>query len=214
MTNAINARGTLKSDPVRNFRFLATFTPLGAAGTGKWNPNAEGLRVGFTSISGLNIATESIPYREGQYNTTVHQIPGQTTFSPITFQRGVVLGTRQHWDWMRMLFRVNDPQSVQLAPNNSFRADIEVQVLVHPVAYSTDTGFGSGVGNGLTTAGNDLTAMRFKIYNAWPTSVAYSDLNAGDNALLVEQLTVVHEGFDLNWASVNDGGVTTASGTF
>jgi phage tail-like protein len=42
--------------------------------------------------------------------------------------------------------------------------------------------------------------MRFEVYNAWPTSVAYSDLNAGDNALFVEQMTLVHEGFDVNWA--------------
>ena len=45
--------------------------------------------------------------------------------------------------------------------------------------------------------------MRFKVYNAWPTTVAYSDLNAGDNALYVEQMTLVHEGFDLNWGSVD-----------
>ena len=212
MTNAINARGTLKSDPVRNFRFVASFFPLGQKDANtQWDPEKPAGRVGFTSISGLNISTESIPYREGQYNTTVHQIPGQTTFSPITFQRGVVLGTRQHWDWMRMLFRVNDPKSAQINPKTSFRADIEVQVLVHPVAYSDDAGYGSNVtGNGTGTAERDLTAMRFRIYNAWPTSVAYSDLNAGDNALLVEQMTVVHEGFDLQWASVNDDAITGA----
>jgi phage tail-like protein len=43
--------------------------------------------------------------------------------------------------------------------------------------------------------------MRFKVYNAWPTAVAYSDLNAGDNAIFVEQMTLVHEGFDIKWAS-------------
>jgi len=206
MTRAINARGTLKSDPVRNFRFVAEFYPLGAKDANQWDPGEPAGRVGFTSVSGLNISTESIPYREGQYNTTVHQIPGQTTFSPITFQRGVVLGTRQHWDWMRMLFRVNDPVSKPIKPKSSFRSDIEVQVLVHPVAYSDlGRGYGSEVsGSGISAAEKDLTAMRFRIYNAWPTSVAYSDLNAGDNALLVEQLTVVHEGFDLKWASVDD----------
>jgi phage tail-like protein len=43
--------------------------------------------------------------------------------------------------------------------------------------------------------------MRIEVYNAWPTAVAYSDLNAGDNALLVEQMTLVHEGFNINWAA-------------
>jgi len=212
MTNAINARGTLKSDPIRNFRFVASFYPLGDKSTSQWKPDKPAGRVGFTSISGMNIATESIPYREGQYNTAVHQVPGQTTFSPITFQRGVVLGSQQHWDWMRMLFRVNDPTSTQIGAKSSFRADIEVAVLAHPVPYSTQDGrgYGQGVGTGTGTASKDLTAMRFRIYNAWPTSVAYSDLNAGDNALLVEQLTVVHEGFDVKWASVTDGNITSA----
>lgn len=208
---AINARGSLKSDPVRNFRFIAAFTPLGTTSDSQWDPGDPAGKVGFTSISGLNISTESIPYREGQYNTTVHQIPGQTTFSPITFQRGVVLGTQQHWDWMRMLFRVNDPTSVQIDPKSSFRADIEVTVLNHPVPYSTTTGYGTNVvNNGLGVAGDDNVAMRFKIYNAWPTSVAYSDLNAGDNALLVEQLTVVHEGFDVKWGNAQNNVLTSA----
>jgi phage tail-like protein len=42
--------------------------------------------------------------------------------------------------------------------------------------------------------------MRFNVYNCWITSVSYSDLNAGDNAIFVEQATLVHEGFDVNWA--------------
>ncbi|WP_461098498.1 phage tail protein, partial [Staphylococcus aureus] len=50
---------------------------------------------GFTSITGLAINTQSIPYREGGYNTTIHQIPGMTTFSPVTFQRGTITGNTQ-----------------------------------------------------------------------------------------------------------------------
>ena len=53
--------------------------------------------------------------------------------------------------------------------------------------------------------------MRFKVFNAWPTTVAYSDLNAGDNALYVEQMTLVHEGFDINWATDL---TTSASSTY
>jgi hypothetical protein len=41
--------------------------------------------------------------------------------------------------------------------------------------------------------------MRFKVYNAWITSLAYSDLNAGDNAILVEQMSLTHEGFEVIW---------------
>ena len=205
MATIINNRSSLVTDPIRNFRFLVTFKPL-VSGDADWLTNApKNVTVGFTSVSGLSVQTDSIPYREGGYNTTVHQIPGQTTFAPITLQRGVVLGTRQHWDWMRHLFATVNGGSTHALGQN-FRCDIEVAVLSHPVPsksgnelngqYSKDANFG------------DHVAMRFNIYNAWPTAVAYSDLNAGDNAIFVEQMTLVHEGFDLNW-----GTNLTASGS-
>jgi phage tail-like protein len=193
----INNRSTLETDPIRNFRFLVTFKPItgGNAGGGSWLQNASKVTIGFTSVSGLSVNTDSIPYREGGYNTTVHQIPGQTTFSPITLQRGVVLGTSQHWDWMRKLFATvqNGTTSNQ---GENFRADVEIEVLSHPIA-------GSGGANVELTSANvgDHVSARFQIYNAWPTSISYSDLNAGDNALFVEQLTLVHEGFDMTWAT-------------
>jgi phage tail-like protein len=189
----INNRSTLETDPIRNFRFLVTFKPL--ENNNSWLPDSTKVTVGFTSVSGLSVNTDSIPYREGGYNTTVHQIPGQTTFSPLTLQRGVVLGTPQHWDWMRKLFATVQAGATSTVGYN-FRADVEIQVLSHPIA-------GSGGGNTELTGDNysDHVAARFQVYNAWPTQVAYSDLNAGDNALFVEQLTLVHEGFDMTWAA-------------
>jgi phage tail-like protein len=53
-------------------------------------------------------------------------------------------------------------------------------------------------------------AMQFKVYNAWPTAVAYSDLNAGDNSLFVEQMTLVHEGFDCSWSGMTNNVFTPA----
>lgn len=196
----VTNRGLLTTDPIRNFRFLVNFTPLN--GSGVDNPYQDfKARVGFTSVSGLNISTESIPYREGQFNTTVQQIPGQTTFSPITFQRGVLLGSRQNWRWMEMLFQARDPKSTAIPVNTSFRCDITIKVLNHPVPYNQG-GYGASA-NERVFANDDNKVMQFKVYNAWPTSVAYSDLNAGDNALIVEQLTVVHEGFDVYWYDEN-----------
>jgi phage tail-like protein len=195
----INNRSTLETDPIRNFRFLVTFKPLQSNNNGaSWYQLAPKVTIGFTSVSGLSVNTDSIPYREGGYNTTVHQIPGQTTFSPITLQRGVVLGTSQHWDWMRKLFATVQNGTTSRTGEN-FRADIEIAVLTHPIA-------GSGGNNEELTGGDngtykDHVSARFQVYNAWPTSVAYSDLNAADNALFVEQITLVHEGFDMTWGS-------------
>jgi phage tail-like protein len=186
----INNRSTLLTDPLRNFRFLVTFQPQG-------NMADLGLTqatIGFTSVSGLSVATDSIPYREGGYNTTVHQIPGQTTFTPLTLQRGVLIGSKQNWDWMRNLFATVTAGNTTRGVDQNFRCDLEIAVLSHPIP-------GSPNANDTTTTSTDHVAMRFKVYNAWPTSVAYSDLNAGDNALFVEQMTLVHEGFDINWAA-------------
>jgi phage tail-like protein len=190
MPTIINNRSTLITDPIRNFRFLVQFKPQGT------NPTLDklkGVTLGFTSVSGLSITTDSIPYREGGYNTTVHQIPGQTTFTPITLQRGVILGTNQNWDWMRNLFATVAGGGSLRSVAQNFRCNLEIQVLSHPIPAAADAA-------GDNAATTDHVAMRFEVYNAWPTSVAYSDLNAGDNALFVEQMTLVHEGFDVNWA--------------
>jgi phage tail-like protein len=191
MATIINNRSSLTTDPIRNFRFLVSLKPHQVTSSQVFGPTAE---IGFTSVSGLSVTTDSIPYREGGYNTTVHQVPGQTTFSPVTFQRGVTLNTRHNWDWMRKLFRTVQATSATTDTTQNFRYDIELRVLTHPIA-------GSGITDPNSTSQNDHVAMRFNIYNAWINSIAYSDLNAGDNAIFVEQMTIVHEGFDVNWAT-------------
>jgi phage tail-like protein len=153
-------------------------------------------------VSGLSTATEAIPYREGGYNTTVHQLPGQTTFSPVTLQRGVHLGNDSAWRWMRLLFAVNAAKGPRPGPAKNFRASVRIDVLQHPVKMGEDEGANETLEADGTTNGfaeNDPVAVSFKLYNAWITSLAYSDLNAGDNALVVEQMTIVHEGFDMWW---------------
>jgi phage tail-like protein len=189
MPTIINNRSTLTTDPLRNFRFLVTFKAQPTPSTA--TTALQTATLGFTSVSGMAVTTDSIPYREGGYNTTVHQIPGQTTFAPITLQRGVILNTAQNWDWMRNLFATVQGGGTRSVSQN-FRCDLEIQVLSHPIpgANPEDT----------TAAQTDHTAMRFNVYNCWITSVSYSDLNAGDNAIFVEQATLVHEGFDVNWA--------------
>jgi len=192
MATVLNNRSSLITDPIRNFRFLVIIKPHGFDAAGA--PTYGAMPMGFTSVSGLSVTTDSIPYREGGYNTTVHQIPGQTTFSPITLQRGVTLGTSFNWEAMKKLFRTVQGSGGTLTPKDDFRWDLEIQVLTHPIP-------GTG-GQGATAVDSpDHVAMRFNVYNAWITSVAYSDLNAGDNALFVEQMTLVHEGFDLNWGT-------------
>jgi phage tail-like protein len=96
---------------------------------------------------------------------------------------------------MRELFRtINATNNRSIADN--FRCDIEIDVLSHPISSVAANPNAANPGEQ-----DDHVAMRFKVYNAWISSLAYSDLNAGDNAIFVEQINLVHEGFEVNWGT-------------
>lgn len=183
------------TDPIRNFKFMVTIDHRPSNLASK--PLTAGM--GFMSVSGLAATTEAIPYREGGMNTTVHQLPGQTSFSPITLQRGVALigNSNGPWSWFRQLFDVIGGQGTGPGNNapqgNKFRCDVTINVLEHPITHlSEDVG------------GSDLVVpskLKVLVRNAWITGFSLSDLNAGDNAVMVEQMTLVHEGFQVSYAS-------------
>lgn len=206
----LNARGSIAADPLRNFRFLVSFYPTvyGRGTTPGWKPVG---RFGFTSVSGFAFSMDPIEIREGGYNATTHQIPSHVRYSALQFDRGISLGTWQNWDWMRMMLKTVQGKSV--GSEAYFRSDIEIAVLVHPVTYAAASKEGTGYGQGTNAwqaARDDLVALRFRVYNAWPSSVVYSDVNAGDNALMVERMTVVHEGLDLAWGDQRNGQIISA----
>ena len=187
----INGRNTLNSDPTRNFRFLVEFQPYDPA-----NNPVKSINFGFTSVAGLSMAIEPIPYREGGMNTTLHQIPGQASFSPITLTRGIHLGNSQGWQWIRRLFAAIGPTGATGYPAYQFRSSVTIHVLQHPVKMAPDE---NPYYEAQTASRNDPVAVSFRAYNALPSALAYSDLNAGDNAIMVEQMTLVHEGLDMVW---------------
>lgn len=201
----INGRSNLNSDPTRNFRFLVEFQPYDGA-----NP-MRSINFGFTSVAGLSMAVESIPYREGGMNTTLHQIPGQASFAPITLTRGVHLGNDQGWRWIRRLFAAVGPTGPTGYPAYQFRSSVTIHVLQHPTVMSNDR---NPYYEDQSASRNDPIAVSFRAYNAWPTALAYSDLNAGDNAIMVEQMTLVHEGLDLVWDGDMGGADWTADSAF
>lgn len=177
----ISRFSTIATDPLRSFRFYAEFK---ATSSPVFNDKiTTGWTGGFTNISGLNITTQSIQYREGGYNTTVHQVPGMTTFSPITFQRGVLDGNDQAITWMRGLFAAASGDGLSATGSaKSFRVNVDIYVMDHPNAGPTDT---------------NTPVMGFRVHNAWITSLNYTDLNANDGSLLFESMQLVHEGLSV-----------------
>ena len=195
MATIYQNRSALATDPIRNFRFLVSFAAV--------NPNATNLSgittatMGFTSVSGLAVTTDSIPYREGGYNTTVHQLPGQTSFSPITLSKGVMLGDSSQAAWMKRLFSVVS-SGAKAGIGADFRCDLDIRVLSHPNPAGL-----SGADATLAGVNSDTphVAIRFRVYNAWITNLSYSNLDAGGNSLMVEEMTLVHEGWDAKYAT-------------
>lgn len=166
--------GHLATDPLRNFKFHVRV----------YHPTIQAFAtMGFMAVTGLNITTEVIPYRQGGHNTTTQKMPGQSDFAPITLSKGLAVGDTQMMAWMQQLFSVMQGTGTG-RPGQEFRVTVDVLVLDHPV----------------TTPVVPVKAA-FRIYNAWPTSVAFSDLDAGTNSILVQQMTLAHEGFAFKLAN-------------
>ncbi|MBO3460116.1 phage tail protein [Aetokthonos hydrillicola Thurmond2011] len=59
-----------------------------------------GKRIGFTDVSGLNVETQPIEYREGNMREySKLQMPGMQKFGSITMKRGTVKGDNDFFKW-------------------------------------------------------------------------------------------------------------------
>ncbi len=174
---AISQKGSLAhlaTDPLRNFRFHVQVN----------HPKFPGFaKLGFMSVSGLSITTEVIPYREGGMNTTTQKMPGQSDFAPVTLSKGMAVGETYMMDWMKELFYVMQGEGTRAATTLDFRHTVDIWVMDHPV-----------------TLGNVPVKAHFQLKNAWPTAIAFSDLDAGANAVMINQMTLAHEGFTFEMA--------------
>ncbi|MGB7341880.1 MAG: phage tail protein [Phototrophicaceae bacterium] len=55
----------------------------------------------FQEVSGLDVTTDVIEYREGNQNMTVRKLPGLTKFSNITLKKGITIDNQALWDWQQ-----------------------------------------------------------------------------------------------------------------
>lgn len=167
MITQISSLSSPATDPLKNFKFQVVFHPATGAS----------VTMGFMTVSGLGLTIDTIPYREGGYNTTSQKLPGQADFTPLTFTKGVMLGKQFQIPWVQQLFAVMQGTGTQKA-GQDFRATVDVLVIDHPV-----------------TVAQAPVKAAFTVYRAWPTALQFSDLDAGANQLLISQMTLAHEGF-------------------
>ncbi len=128
-----------------------------------------GTQIGFTEISGLDVETEVIEYRQGaskEYNKTKQ--PGLTKYSNITMKRGTFQSDNEFFDWWKetKLFQEgNETGSV-------YRRNLTIKLLNE----------------------NHEPVIVWTVKNAWPTKVQPTDLKADGNEVAIESIELVHEG--------------------
>jgi phage tail-like protein len=186
----------LTSDPLRSFKFNVVIPNVTAAGQSQGTGGEA--RFGFMSMSGLGIAIEPLTYREGGDNLTTRKMPGQADFNPITLSRGLFPTDDDNWQWMQQLFTaMYGTATGMLTPASpDFRTVIYINILEHPntTAQAPGTPYGASY-----PQQNSIVKWSAKLYSAWIGSLAYSDLDAGGNAVAVEQMTLNYEGFATQW---------------
>ena len=176
---------TARVDPIRNFKFNVQAN-LGDEG----DPFAQ---MGFMSVDGIAMNTEMIAYREGGWNTSPRKLPGQTDFSPLTMSAGVYWNNDKLWNLAKRMFSVQwgaGTLGFTAGDITQFRYDLIVRVMGHPVTQ----GDASGANVNAPYVG---AVLAYKFVNCWTASVGFSGLNASDNAIVVQQMTVHHEGFQV-----------------
>ncbi len=169
-----DSRSNITTDPLRNYRFqvnIAHTTPSGQ----------QLIKLGFMTCDGLNVETQVVAYREGGFNTTTQKMPGQSDFTPITLTTGVIVSRPHAWDWMEEIFAVIQGTG---PVTRNFRTTMQILVMSSPY-----------------TANNVPTPLKFNVYNAWPSSFGVSGLDAGGNAVLLEQMVLQHEGWTPSYST-------------
>jgi len=191
---------TLRTDPLRNFKFTVKFVPLdNTLGT---LTNGIG-DLGFAQMGGLSVQNELIAYREGGMNTHPHKMMGQSDFPPISFARGAFATQDQLYLWQKFMHSWIDGGAGGFAGGASgdatnYRCNIIVKVYDHPfTADAVQYQYGN-VNTGKAIAPGNVK-LQFKIFNCWPGAYGLSDLNAGDNGIMIQQLNIHHEGFVVDW---------------
>lgn len=214
---------TLRTDPLRNFKFRVKIWPQDQ----ELNLLADGLdNLGFAQMSGIAVTNEVIPYREGGMNTHPHKMVGQSDFAPVSLARGVFANQDQLYLWQQFLHTWQGGFSggskgggngdLGGTDASDYRCTVSVVVYDHPVTSSgtTTNPYQYDVDPSAATSPKMPKRLRINLYNAWPGSFSVSDLNAGDNGILIQQLQLHHEGFEMFWGSdIADNAEVTGGNT-
>lgn len=171
----------VRTDPVRNFKFHVLIHDDTAQ---KTPPTAQ---LGFTNVGGLGVSIDPFSFTESGMNISPHKMPLQADFSPVTLTRGIVRGSYDVYDWMRRVLNVIQGTGGNAGGSN-FRHTVDIYAIDHPV-----------------TTYEARYRVRWRLFNAWPGAIIFGDLDAAGNGVLLQTMTLYHEGFDYQVAKPDGG---------
>jgi phage tail-like protein len=203
---------TQRTDPLRNFKFTVRFSPL----DNELSALLTGIGdLGFAQMGGLSVQNELIAYREGGMNTHPHKMIGQSDFPAISFARGAFATQDQLWKWQKFMHSwvnggINGFPGGASGDATNYRCNIVVRVFDHPYTAG-DAVYAYDSSDPSTSLKPGNVKLAFKLFNCWPGAYGLSDLNAGDNGIMIQQLNVHHEGFSVAWTEGDVANIDAAN---
>ena len=152
-------------DPYKNFKFRV-----------KWDGRYV---AGVSKVSALSRKTNAIEHRVGGDPSTVRKSPGQTTYEPITLERGVTHDV-EFEQWANKVWNYGAGLGAEVSLKD-FRKDLIIEVY--------------------NEAGQPV--LSYKVYRCWPSSYrALPELDASANAIAIQTLELQNEGWERDYEVV------------
>jgi len=145
-------------DPYKSFKFRV-----------KWDGKFV---AGVSRVSALKKSTEMVQYREGGDPSSVRKSPGQTSFDPITLERGVTHDI-DFEQWANKVWNFGAGLGAETSLKD-FRKDVIIEVY--------------------NEAGQ--LALAYTVFRCWVSEFqALPDLDASGSAIAIQSITLQNEGW-------------------
>jgi len=149
-------------DPYKNFKFRI-----------KWDGRYV---AGVSKVGALKRKTTAVDIRNGGDPSTVRKSPGQTTYDPITIERGVT-HDQEFEKWANKVWNFGSGLGAEVSLKD-FRKDLIIELY--------------------NEAGQ--LAIAYKVYRCWVSDFqALPDLDASANAIAIESITIQNEGWERDY---------------
>lgn len=146
-------------DPLPAFRFIVQVGPV--------------IMGSFTEVTGLEIETQAIEYREGGDAPMMRTQPGISKSNPITLRRGLTQDPSLFL-WHSQIYSFGGIGVI--APDPYYRRDVSIIV--------QDRG--------------GIPMLTYQVFRAWPSKFKVGDFKSTSNELAMEEVVLNNEGFSLS----------------